>query len=363
LQRALDSLVGADESTSAANAKSIGTLASTQLVSGTIGRTTDQDFFRFTAAHSGTATLTLLASPALAATWQATGGIGQVVGNKLTLSVQAGQSYVVGVAGGGSTIGKYSMDLRLAAVNTGGGSAGGSNGSGSNAGNGDNNSGGIFSPVNWGAIEQLRKDGVHLTSSDSWFQITTTRTGTLTVEAFLQQSRGNIDLELYDAQRRLVATSNKPGNERLDASAVGGGTYYLRVRGTNGDVDFRLTNLVAFAGRTVDVAGTAAGDTFSSSAPSRQLIVNGVTYSAASASTVRIDGGAGNDSVTFVGSAAAETATLRPGSAELVGGGLSAVATSVESTKPGWHMIRPPSGRRSRKRSNSFAKSGFLEKL
>ncbi len=329
LQRALDSLVGGDESTSAADAKSIGTLASTQLVSGTIGRVSDQDFFRFTAAHSGVATLTLNASSSLAATWQAAGGIGQVSGNKLTLGVQAGQSYVVGVAGGGSTIGKYSIDLRLAAANAGGGSTGGNTG-GSSTGN---NSGGPGNLVNWGAAAQLRKDGVHLASSDNWFQITTIRTGTLTVEAFLQQSRGNIDLELYDSQQRLVATSNKAGNERLDASAVGGGTYYLRVRGANRDVDFRLTNLVAFAGRNVDVAGTVASDTISYSAATRQLIVNGVTYSTPTATTIRIDGGAGNDSVTFVGSAAAETATLRPGSVELIGGGLSLAATGVESNR------------------------------
>ncbi len=316
LQRALDSLVGADESTTAADARSIGTLSTTQLVSGTIGRVSDQDFFRFTAAHAGVATLTLNASSQLAATWQAAGGIGQVVASKLTLAVQAGQSYVVGVAGGGATIGKYSIDMRLAA-----------------GGGGGNSGGGTSSAVNWGAIEQLRKDGVHLASSDNWFQITAIRTGTLTVEAFLQQSRGNIDLELYDSQQRLMASSSQSGSERLDVSAIGGVTYYLRVRGTNSDVDFRLTNLVSFAGSTVDVAGTAANDTFAYSGATRQLIVNGVTYDTPSATTVRIDGGAGYDSVTLVGGAAAETATLKPGSVAMVGGGLSAIATSVESTR------------------------------
>jgi hypothetical protein len=318
LQRALDSLVGADESTSAADARSLGTLTSTQVVSGTIGRVSDQDFFRFTAAQSGTVALALHASSQLAATWQTAGGIGQIVGNKLLLAVQAGQSYVVGVAGGGGAIGKYSIDLRLAA-DTGGGSTGGNTGP--------------ASAVNWGAVEQLRKDGVRLASSDNWFQIIAARTGALTVEAFLQQSRGNIDLELYDSQQRLIASSSQPGNERLDASAIGGGRYYLRVRGSNSGVDFRLTNLVAFAGSTVDAAGTAANDAFSYSTATRQLVVNGVVYSAPSATTVRIDGGAGDDTVLLIGSAAAETATFRPGSVQLVGGGISAVATGVESTR------------------------------
>src|SRR4029450_5522833 len=55
--------------------------------------------------------------------------------------------------------------------------------------------------------------------------------------------------------------------------------------------------------------------------------------SAPAATTVHIDGGAGYDSVTLVGGATAETATVRPGSIELVAGGLSATATSVESTR------------------------------
>ena len=73
----------------------------------------------------------LLFSDQVFASWQATGGVGQVSGNKLTLSVQAGQTYVVGVAGG-TTIGKYTVDLRLAAAP--GGSDGASGGGGGPAG-------------------------------------------------------------------------------------------------------------------------------------------------------------------------------------------------------------------------------------
>jgi hypothetical protein len=329
LQRALDSLVGADESTAAASARSLGTLTSTQLVSGTIGRVSDQDFFRFTAGQSGTVTLTLTGSAQLAATWQAAGGVGQINGNKLTLAVQAGQSYVVGVAGGGSTIGKYSVDLRLAA-NNGGPGGDSSRNTGGNAGSGG---GGTAQPIHWGTVEQLRKDGIQLASADNWFQITASRSGALTVEAFLQQSRGNVDLEVYDAQKRLIGSSAAVGNERVDVNAVKGGTYFVRVRGTNSDVDFRLTNLVSLAGSTADVAGTSGNDSFTFSAASRQLVVNGVTYTAPAASSVRIDGGAGSDSVTFIGASAAETVTLQPGSVELVGGGLTARASSVESTR------------------------------
>ena len=72
----------------------------------------DQDFFQFTAARTGKATLTLSDPQHLAAAWKQLGQ-GRVEGNKLTLDVVAGQTYVVGVAGGGTSIGKYPVDLRL----------------------------------------------------------------------------------------------------------------------------------------------------------------------------------------------------------------------------------------------------------
>jgi subtilisin family serine protease len=326
LTRAIESLVGADDfGSTATGATTIGALAGALNVSGTIGRLSDHDFFRFTAARTGTATLTLSSPARLAAAWQATIGVGQISGNRLTMQVAAGQSYVVGVAGGGASIGKYSVDLRLTPTSS--GPAGNPDGP-PTSDEGDN-----FSPINWGAVEQLRRNGLNLRTADSWFQVTASRSGMLTVEAMLQQSRGNIDLELYDAQRRLIASSATVGNERIDASAVAGGTYFVRVRGTNGDVDLRLTNLVTFAGGSVQIAGTGTGDLFVWNATTRQITINEVQYHAAGATSIRFDGRGGHDAVTFIGGAAAESATLRPGSVELVGGGLSAQALNIESSR------------------------------
>jgi hypothetical protein len=116
LQRALDSLVGADDyGSAAANATSLGRLSTTIQVSGTIGRTSDQDFFQFTADRSGKVTLSLSGNPNLAAKWQQTAG-GRLENGKLILDVNAGQTYTLGVAGGGLSIGKFTVDMKLAAL-------------------------------------------------------------------------------------------------------------------------------------------------------------------------------------------------------------------------------------------------------
>jgi subtilisin family serine protease len=113
VSRALATLVGPDDFGSVASgASAIGQIASTLRVSGTIGSATDKDFFQFVAARTGKVTMTLTDGQYFDAAWQPTAG-GQVSGNKLTLDVVAGQSYVVGVAGGATSIGKYTIDMQL----------------------------------------------------------------------------------------------------------------------------------------------------------------------------------------------------------------------------------------------------------
>ena len=311
--RALTTLVGTDDfGGTVTDATAAGTLSSTLTVGGTVGRVSDKDFFRFTAGQTGTATLTLSSSTELAAAWQSTGGAGQISGNTLTLDVAAGQSYVVGIGGGGTHIGKFSVAMSLAATQT----------------------PATPTAVDWGTVDQAQRGDLNFRSGDNWFQVTAGRTGTFTVESFFANARGNIDLEIYDAQQRLVSSTSGAGDgERIDFSATAGSKYYIHVRGTNSDVDFRLTNLVRSTGSEVFVAGTQGSDTFQWTATSRQILVNGVQYIAAGATSVRFDGSAGTDAITLVGGSAAETATLRPGSVELVGGGLTVSGQNVESSR------------------------------
>src|SRR5439155_17115926 len=111
--RALNTLVGPDDFGSTVSAAtSVGQLSNPLHLAGTIGSTTDQDYFQFVAAKSGKATLALTDPQRLAAIWEPMAG-GQINGNQLTFNMVAGQSYIVGIAGGGTTIGKYAVDMQF----------------------------------------------------------------------------------------------------------------------------------------------------------------------------------------------------------------------------------------------------------
>ncbi len=323
LPRALESLVGADDfGSTAAAANSVGSLTTSLAVSGTIGRTSDQDFFQFTAAQTGLATLSLAGSEQLGARWIAAAGQGSASGGQLKIDVVAGQTYVVGVAGNGTTIGKFQVAMSLSPTsgNSGGGNPGGDTGP--------------TNPTDWGRVEQMRQVGIDLKAGDQWFEVTAARTGTLTVEALFDQRRGNVDLEVYDSRhQRVAASKGQAASERIDLSATGGSTYFVRAIGTNRDVDFRLTNLVSTAGQTITVAGTAAADTFAFQAAAGKFAIGGTVYEVGTARNVQFTGGEGYDRVTLVGSSAAETTTLRAGSVELVSGSFRVTATGAESVQ------------------------------
>jgi subtilisin family serine protease len=306
--RALNTLVGPDDFGGAGSgSSSIGQLATTLHVSGTINSTTDQDYFHFTAARSGKVTLTLTDPQQLAAAWQPMAGE-QIAGNKLTLNVSSGQNYVVGVAGGGATIGKYDVDMQLtpAAPTQ------------------------SFTAVNWGSIDQRSVQNVAI-SGDAWFQVTAGHNGRFTAETSYAQNRGNVDLEIYNSQQQLVGASNGTnGSERIDVDVAAGDTLFLHIKGANPDVDFRLTNLVSIHGGSATVTGTAGNDSMRWQADGR-LSINGVTYSLGGVTEVTIDGSGGNDSLALVGGSAAESVVLRPGSADVIAANYHVAANGFEN--------------------------------
>lgn len=307
VSRALSTLVGPDDfGSTAATAASTGQLTTTLHVSGTIGSTTDQDYFRFVAARSGRVTMTLTDPQRLAATWQQAADE-QVSGNTLTLDVTAGQSYVVGVAGGGTTIGKYAVDMQLSTAAS---------------------SRGSLAPVNWGTVDQRTINNVAISGGDAWFQVTAAHTGRFTAETFYAQSRGNVDLEIYNAQQRLLGASNGTGgSERIDVNAAAGDTLLVHVKGVNPDVDFRLTNLVALSGTSATIYGTSGNDTVHWDGGQQQLSANGVTYWLAGVTQITMDGGGGSDSLAVAGSAGAENVMMQKGSIEIAAAGSHFAAT------------------------------------
>ncbi len=117
LQRALDTLVGVDDfGSTAGEATSLGTLTSSITVSGTIGRVSDSDFFRFTAAASGEVTFTLNTTGELDGKWETPDG-GTVSGQQVKMNVVTGQSYRLGL-GTSDGIGKFTIEARLTSGST-----------------------------------------------------------------------------------------------------------------------------------------------------------------------------------------------------------------------------------------------------
>ena len=118
LQAAIDALMPADDyGSTTATAYNLGTLSGASQVSGLIGKLSDSDYFKFTAANTGTVTFTASATDSLVPVWIGSGTTSGANGETYTLAVVAGQQYTFGLSTGGG-IGYYNIT-----VDTGGGSS------------------------------------------------------------------------------------------------------------------------------------------------------------------------------------------------------------------------------------------------
>jgi subtilisin family serine protease len=109
LRRALDSIMPADDfGSDVQSARVLGTMPNTA-VAGLIGKLSDRDYFRFTAATTGTVTVTANFSHSAVATWHVSGaGVSaQSSGATFTFNVTAGQAYTLGV--GADRLGYYNL--------------------------------------------------------------------------------------------------------------------------------------------------------------------------------------------------------------------------------------------------------------
>lgn len=315
MANAIDALMPADDyGSTVATAYDLGTIGgggpSGTNIDGVIGTLTDVDYFTFTAGSSGTVSFTAATTHYLTAAWTAVGGTGTVSGANgevFTVDVVNGQTYSVGLATSDG-IGHYDLDIA------------------SNSG---------FSYVNWGTITQSQVNNVSI-SGEAWYRLVPSQSGYLTTEAFFASGGGNISLSLHNSSQQLLASGTSvTGGQRIDYVAGAGVEYFLKVQGTNADVDFRLTNLVAVNGAAAAVAGTSQADTYTfvAGAAQHSISVNSVTYqfNATNVTSIQFNGGAGNDSITMTGTSGDETATLLVGSATLQGAGYTATATAIEN--------------------------------
>jgi subtilisin family serine protease len=293
LSAAIDALMPDDDfGSSVIDAFDLGTLDGNRELSGHIASLNDADYFRFTAATSGTVTLSTTTTHELATQWDtgaATGVLGQG-GRQFTLDVVAGQTYTVGFSSSAG-MGFYDLDIDFEST---------------------------FSFVDWGTVVGQTARGDIEASGDQWYRMVAGQTGFLTTTA--DYAAGQVELSFYATNGDLLANGyDTSSGSRVDLLATAGQEVYLRVVGVSSNVDFVCTNAVSLANGQLTVIGTSGNDSISLvSGSAHELTVNGVSYSfaIAAAQSIAIDAGEGIDSISIVGTAANEQVTLAPGSLE-----------------------------------------------
>ncbi|MCG8448056.1 MAG: S8 family serine peptidase, partial [Pirellulales bacterium] len=274
LEAAIDALMPADDfGSTVATAHSLGTVSSPMATNGAITTLDDVDYFTFTAGSTGTVTLTATnTTHSLTSSWLVDSAP-PASGNSVTLDVVAGQNYTVGYASGDG-LGYYNLDITAESA---------------------------FTFTDWGTVTFNQQNNLAVTG-ETWYRIQAANAGYLTAEGLFDATGGQVNLELYDSNLQLIDTGNAVGGtSRVDVYASAGDELFLKVLGTNSDVDFRLTNLVSLNGATVNVAGTSGADSFAFTGGTTHVVsVNGVTYSFASiaVSSVNFVGGGGSDTMT-----------------------------------------------------------------
>jgi len=310
LVRALEVLMPSDDyGSTAATAYNLGTLSGSRQISGLIGKLSDADYFRFTAATTGTITFTATTTHGLQPVWNASGGSVSINGKRgesLTFDVVAGQTYTIGLATSGS-LGFYTLSIDAQRE---------------------------FNYNDWGTIAQSKFNDYNI-AGETWYRVRASQAGYFTAEAFFSSAGNNIDLAWFDANLRQVATGILSNNSaRVERLVDQGEELYLRVRGVNADVDFRLTNLVSFVGSTLTINGTADADeiTFTARKSQHLVTINGVQYqfNSSAVSVINLVGGSGQDRLKYIGSTARENFVIRQAETTVSCRGFALVAADFE---------------------------------
>jgi subtilisin family serine protease len=314
LWAAIDSVMPDDDfGSTLGTAYSLGTLGdgSTASLNGHIAAVGDGDYFSFTADMNGSVTFTASnLTHDLTSAWTVydAGGVAIATSssNAFEFEVTANSNYTVAYASGNG-LGYYSLDVSAEAS---------------------------FNFTEWGSVGFTQYNNI-VAQGDQWYHVAASQNGFLTAQAAYQQAGGNISLELYNSNFQLVAShTGANGASRVDTLTTSGTQFYLRVLGTNSDVDFQLTNRVSASGSTITVAGTTGDDTFAMTAGSTHLVVfNGVTYNlnGTTYSTIVFQGGGGNDAATLTGTSGSDTATITRTTATLAGSGYTAQVSATKS--------------------------------
>lgn len=298
LHEAIDVLMPEDDFGSTMQAAyDLGSLSGSMAMSGHIASLGDMDYFTFTAGMTGNVTFDAShLTNDLAAAWQVYGAplLSTLSGGSgVSFAVQAGQQYSVSFASSAG-LGFYDFEISTESA---------------------------FAYADWGAVAQEQFNDVAV-DGEGWHRVEATRDGILTAQGFFDPTSGSVELELYDENLQMLASggSTSNGAVRVDVDVDAGQALFLRLVGRNADVDVQITNLVDIDAGVVTAVGTDAADDFLLAAGATPtLSINSVSYAfdVGQASQIRLDGGAGNDALTLVGSAAEEAFVFRVGSATL----------------------------------------------
>lgn len=186
---------------------------------------------------------------------------------------------------------------------------------------------------------QFTLPSISADSAGTWYSLDDGFDGILTVIANGVDGAGSAKLTLYDEDlQQLTSSTGSNGDTRIDWTGTTGQPYFLRVQGSNPDVDVQLTNLVSIIGSAISVRGTTGDDTFSydASGSTHTYTINGVSYTLnpASGMSVNFQGGAGDDHVNLIDSAfddelSGDNDTLSFSNSN----GLSLIAEGIESAR------------------------------
>jgi hypothetical protein len=80
--------------------------------------------------------------------------------------------------------------------------------------------------------------GLHSSSDNDYFRFMVAKSGTFNISTVFSHAAGNIDLQIYDAQQRLMAQANSTtNNESITLNLTANTTYFVRVLSVEGGVN------------------------------------------------------------------------------------------------------------------------------
>ncbi len=231
LSAAVDAIVQDEHGASPTSATALGQLQQSQEITGTVGKRSDTDSFRFTAGKSGNLAIDVSQSHQLDAVLRINGNRLVIQDGTANLDVRAGETYLLSISTRDG-VGHYKMTLNLKEE---------------------------ISALELGVISQSSFN--HQTvDGEVWYRLTASRNGILTTTT----QGAPLDQQLYDSSMNLMAHVNSPNpSSRLDAMVTGGQSYFIKVTGNQAEFDLQVNNLLAVGSDYLSITGTQMADTIS----------------------------------------------------------------------------------------------------